>query len=161
MNTKIEFGFADHAPLLTAPINADWILEGKPVARNALLSRSDDGDAFTVIWDCTSGAFEWRYSIDETVYILEGSVIVEDEAGGIRRLEAGATVFFPPTVIEPNGASNLMFARSRSAADRPIEAMPSPKESPRRRCARLDCAIPAARPVSRCSPRKAGISRAA
>ena len=95
LDTKIEFAFADHAPLQPAPINADWIIEGEPVARNALLSRSEDGDAFTVIWDCTSGLFDWRYSIDETVYILEGSVIVEDEAGGIRRLEAGATAFFP------------------------------------------------------------------
>jgi hypothetical protein len=35
------------------------------------------------------------YSIDETVYLLEGSVIIEDGAGGPRRLEAGAAAFFP------------------------------------------------------------------
>jgi uncharacterized protein len=92
---KIEFGIADHAPLKPAPINADWIIEGAPAARNAMLSRSEDGSAFTLIWDCTAGLFEWRYSIDETVYILEGSVIIEDAEGATRRLEAGATAFFP------------------------------------------------------------------
>ena len=95
MNTKIAFGVADHAPLQPAPINADWIIDGAPIARNALLSLSDDKDAFTLMWDCTAGQFEWRYSIDETVYILEGSVIVEDEAGARHRLETGATAFFP------------------------------------------------------------------
>ena len=78
---KIEFSIADHATLKPAPINADWIIEGAPVARNALLSRSEDGSAFTLIWDCTAGLFEWRYSIDETVYILEGSVIVRGRGG--------------------------------------------------------------------------------
>jgi uncharacterized cupin superfamily protein len=92
---RIEFSIADRATLKPAPINADWIIEGAPIARNALLSRSEDGSAFTLIWDCTAGLFEWRYSIDETVYILEGSVIVEDASGGTRRLEAGATAFFP------------------------------------------------------------------
>ncbi len=92
---RIEFSIADHATFKPAPINADWIIEGAPIARNALLSRSEDGSAFTLIWDCTAGLFEWRYNIDETVYILEGSVIVEDAAGGTRRLEAGATAFFP------------------------------------------------------------------
>jgi uncharacterized cupin superfamily protein len=92
---RIEFSIADRAALKPAPINADWIIEGAPAARNALLSRSEDGSAFTLIWDCTAGLFEWRYTIDETVYILEGSVIVEDAAGGTRRLEAGATAFFP------------------------------------------------------------------
>ncbi len=92
---KIKFSVADHAALNEAPINGDWILEGKPVARNALLSRSEDGTAFTLIWDCTAGLFNWFYDIDETVYILEGSVVVEDEAGAARKLAAGDTAFFP------------------------------------------------------------------
>jgi uncharacterized cupin superfamily protein len=91
----IDFSIADRAPLKPAPINADWIIEGAPAARNAILSRGEDGSAFTLIWDCTAGLFEWRYGIDETVYILEGSVVVQDETGGTRRLEAGATAFFP------------------------------------------------------------------
>lgn len=92
---KIDFSIADRAPLKPAPINADWIIEGAPAARNAILSRGEDGSAFTLIWDCAAGLFEWRYGIDETVYILEGSVVVQDETGGTRRLETRATASFP------------------------------------------------------------------
>ncbi|MGA8172128.1 MAG: cupin domain-containing protein [Methylocystis sp.] len=95
MSKKIEFSIADHAQLRPAPINPEWIIEGAPFARNALLSKSADDSAFTLVWDCTRGLFDWHYSIDETVFILEGSVMVEDEAGVIRVLEAGATAFFP------------------------------------------------------------------
>jgi uncharacterized cupin superfamily protein len=86
--------------VLSYGANADAIVSTArrapaPIARNAMLSRSEDGSAFTLIRDCTAGLFEWRYGIDEAVYILEGSVIVHDAAGGTRRLEAGATAFFP------------------------------------------------------------------
>jgi hypothetical protein len=91
---KIEFSIADDVALKPAPINAEWILEGAPAARNALLSQSENGAACTLIWDCTAGVFNGSYSIDETVYILEGSVIVEDEAPVTRRLEAGSNAFF-------------------------------------------------------------------
>lgn len=92
---KIEFSAADHMTLKEAPINREWISEGKPIARNALLSRSEDQSAFTLIWDCTAGVFNWHYDIDETVYILEGAVEVTDETGATRRLEAGGAAFFP------------------------------------------------------------------
>ena len=42
------------------------------MARVKSLSRSGDDTAWTDIWDCTAGTFEWRYEIDETVHILEG-----------------------------------------------------------------------------------------
>jgi uncharacterized cupin superfamily protein len=92
--SRIEFGMGK-AELQPAPIPDSWILEGKPFARNLLLSRSEDGAASTLLWDCTAGRFHWHYSIDETVYILEGSVIVRDENGDTRRLTVGDTAFFP------------------------------------------------------------------
>ncbi len=81
--------------LVSSPITPEWIIEGKPVARNALLSRSDDYIASTILWDCTEGRFHWYYSIDETVHILEGSVTVDDAQSPPRRLAAGDTAFFP------------------------------------------------------------------
>ena len=81
--------------LKPSPINPDWILEGEPVARNAVLSRSDDTTACTIFWDCTAGKFNWHYSFDETVHILEGSVIVSSENSPPKRLEAGDVAFFP------------------------------------------------------------------
>ena len=54
------------------PVNPAWVVEGAPVARNFVLSRSIDGSATALLWDCTKGVFNWHYDIDETVYVLEG-----------------------------------------------------------------------------------------
>ena len=81
--------------LKPAPIDPDWIRAGTPMARNALLSTSRDGAAWTLVWDCTPGAFEWRYEVDETIHILEGSVVLDDGFGPPRRLGPGDVVLFP------------------------------------------------------------------
>ena len=81
--------------LKSCPIHPSWILEGLPEARIAVLSDgSSDGTAFTVMWDCTAGRFNWFYAIDETVYILEGAVTLTLESGATRRLVAGSSYFF-------------------------------------------------------------------
>ena len=77
------------------PIPPGWILEGSPTARRRQLAGSSDNLASTHIWDCTAGCFSWYYGSDETIYVLEGAVIVQDEAGTTRRLEAGDTFLFP------------------------------------------------------------------
>ena len=79
----------------TSPINPAWVLEGNPVARNAVLSRSDDTTACTIMWNCTAGQFYWHYAFDETVHIVEGSVIVSSENTPPKRLEPGDVAFFP------------------------------------------------------------------
>ena len=89
----IIFG-SSRGDLGPAPIDAQWIIEGNPIARNKCLSRSKDGTASNYIWDCTAGRFNWYYQIDETVCVLEGSVLVRDHHGGSRLLEAGDTAFF-------------------------------------------------------------------
>jgi uncharacterized cupin superfamily protein len=78
-----------------AAINPNWILEGNPVARNKLLFKSSDGGATSYLWDCTAGRFNWYYDVDETIYVIEGGVVVKDVAGAARRLSAGDTFFFP------------------------------------------------------------------
>jgi uncharacterized cupin superfamily protein len=85
--------------LKPAPIEPSWIIEGNPVASNATLSRSADGSASTLVWQCTEGKFNWHYDIDETIYIIEGSVVIE--SGGMKptRFGPGDVVFFK------NGAS--------------------------------------------------------
>jgi uncharacterized cupin superfamily protein len=92
-NTIIHSG--RDVTLKSSPINPAWILEGNPVARNAVLSRSRDTTACTIMWDCTAGQFNWHYAFDETVYILEGSVTVCSENTPPKRLEAGDVAFFP------------------------------------------------------------------
>lgn len=85
--------------LRSSPIQQDWILEGNPVARNAMLSRSQDGTACTLIWDCTPGKFEWHYNIEETIHILEGSIVLDDGVAPARRLGPGDVVFFPAGAV--------------------------------------------------------------
>lgn len=90
----IEFGRAE-GEFGPSPIRPAWILEGNPVARIHKLSESADGTATTVIWDCSAGRFNWFYSVDETVYVLEGSVTIKERSGPSRHVAAGDTIFFP------------------------------------------------------------------
>ncbi len=85
--------------LKSSPINRDWIVEGNPTARNALLAQSRDRKSCTLIWDCTPGKFVWHYDIDETIHILEGLVVLDDGVSPPRRLEAGDVVFFPAGAV--------------------------------------------------------------
>jgi uncharacterized cupin superfamily protein len=85
---------AHAARLAPSPINEDWILEGAPEARSAVLSRSEDQTACTIMWSCTPGKFRWIYDFDETIHFLEGSVVIDD-GDGARRLGPGDIVFFP------------------------------------------------------------------
>jgi uncharacterized cupin superfamily protein len=81
------------ASLKPAPIEPSWILGGAPRARCAVLSRSRDKSASTVVWDCTAGEFNWSYIDDETVHILEGEAIVDDGSGP-RTIRPGDVVLF-------------------------------------------------------------------
>jgi uncharacterized cupin superfamily protein len=83
------------ANLSLSPISPQWILEGNPIARNRLLSESADGAASSYIWDCTAGRFNWYYGAEETIYVIEGGVVLRDASGNSHRLRAGDTYFFP------------------------------------------------------------------
>jgi hypothetical protein len=84
----------DDVQMAPAPIEPSWIREGTPVARNFVLSSAREGGAFTMLWDCTAGVFEWHYESDETVYVLKGGVVVCDDAGVEHRLGPGDHVLF-------------------------------------------------------------------
>ncbi|TGD99501.1 cupin domain-containing protein [Methylobacterium nonmethylotrophicum] len=81
--------------LSPAPIEPSWIRDGNPVARNATLSRSADGLASTLVWDCTAGKFDWIYDIDETIYFLEGSATISDGHSPARTFGPGDVLFLP------------------------------------------------------------------
>jgi uncharacterized cupin superfamily protein len=92
--TAIKFG-SIKADLQPSPIEPSWVLEGNPIARIFPLSATSDGLSWTVLWDCTAGRFNWFYGFDESVHILEGSVVIRDEDGVAHNLSAGDTIFFP------------------------------------------------------------------
>jgi uncharacterized protein len=80
--------------LTTRPIEPSWIIEGNPVAEWCVLSKSADGLAFTVVWECTEGKFNWHYDFDETILILEGSIVLENDTMKPTRYSAGDVIFF-------------------------------------------------------------------
>jgi len=81
--------------LAPAPIPLDWVLSGTPQARSRQLVRSHDRASSVMAWSCTAGRFNWRYTVDETVHIIEGEVFVTDENGREHRLGPGDSAFFP------------------------------------------------------------------
>jgi len=80
--------------LTPKPIEPSWILEGNPVAQWCVLSKSADGLASTMVWECSEGKFNWHYSFDETVLILEGSIVLENDAMAPTRYGPGDVIFF-------------------------------------------------------------------
>src|SRR6201999_2444098 len=80
--------------LAPRPIEPSWIIEGNPVAQCCVLSRSDDGLASTMVWECSEGKFNWYYDFDETILILEGSIVLESDTMGPTRYGPGDGVFF-------------------------------------------------------------------
>ena len=76
------------------PIEPSWIIEGNPVAQWCVLSKSADGLASTMVWQCSEGKFNWYYDFDETILILEGSIVLESDTMPPARYGAGDVIFF-------------------------------------------------------------------
>ena len=76
------------------PIEPSWITEGNPVAQWHVLSRSADGLASTMVWECSEGRFNWYYDFDETVLILDGSIVLESDGMPPTRYTKGDVIFF-------------------------------------------------------------------
>ena len=89
----IEIGNLN-AELTPRPIESSWIIEGNPTASARDLSRSVDGTATTIVWHCTEGKFNWYYDFDETIVILEGSIVLENETMRPTRYGPGDVIFF-------------------------------------------------------------------
>ena len=82
------------ANLTPRPIEPSWIIEGDPVAQSCVLSGSADGLATTIVWQCSEGKFNWYYDFDETIMILEGSMLLESDGMPPKRYGVGDVIFF-------------------------------------------------------------------
>jgi uncharacterized cupin superfamily protein len=80
--------------LTPKPIVPSWIIEGNPVAQWCVLSKSADGLASTMVWECSEGKFNWYYDFDETFLILEGTIVLESDTMRPTRYSAGDVIFF-------------------------------------------------------------------
>lgn len=89
------FGSTYSLPMSPCPIDPAWLRSGTPTTRCDEHSSTVDGFAWTMVWDCTRSKFEWHYTVDEFVVILEGSVHVTDSSGRSHMLRAGDVGYFP------------------------------------------------------------------
>lgn len=78
----------------SSPIERSWVIEGEPVAESSILSKSADSRAWTVVWQCSAGKFNWHYDLDETILILDGSIVIEADGMPAARYEPGDVIFF-------------------------------------------------------------------
>jgi uncharacterized cupin superfamily protein len=82
------------ANLTPKPIEPSWVIEGNPVAQWSVLSKSADGLSSTIVWQCSEGKFNWYYDLDETILILEGSIVLENDTMPPTRHGPGDVIFF-------------------------------------------------------------------
>jgi uncharacterized cupin superfamily protein len=80
--------------LTPRPIEPSWVVEGSPDARSSVLLKSADGMASTIVWECSEGKFDWYYDFDETILILEGSIVLESDTMRPTRYGPGDIIFF-------------------------------------------------------------------
>lgn len=95
MSKSIVIAAADTTNVRATSVTPSWILAGKPETRAQQLSRSKDRNSYTMVWDCTAGNFNWYYSLDETLVVLEGEAFIKSDGLEERRIGAGDVVFFP------------------------------------------------------------------
>jgi uncharacterized cupin superfamily protein len=95
-SATIQTAPADTAELPPMPIEPSWITEGDPVARGTILTQSADKRVSSGLWSCQPGKFEWTFSWDEFIHVLEGEVeIREDGTDNSVTLRAGDMAHFP------------------------------------------------------------------
>jgi hypothetical protein len=47
-----------------------------------------------MLWECTAGRFTWRYNVDETIFFLEGEVLISVDGQAPIRYGAGDSIHF-------------------------------------------------------------------
>jgi uncharacterized cupin superfamily protein len=75
---KEKLAKQEHVDLGPQVLDASWVISGSPKFRVNIFGQSSDKSAISGIWECTGPAqFEWHYGVDESIYILEGTVDIE------------------------------------------------------------------------------------
>lgn len=85
--------------LSDSPIRPHWVVKGAPQARNRVLFRSTDKSAWTMLWDCTAGEFNWFYQFDEVIHFLDGEVTITLKGGQPQTFGPGDVIFFPAGAV--------------------------------------------------------------
>ncbi len=95
MNAVVKANTSDSVKLADAAIPEDVITLGTPIAKAWTAAQSGDMKVIQGVWDCTAGKFNWEYTWDEFVMILEGEAIITPSGGKAVTLRAGDFCYFP------------------------------------------------------------------
>jgi len=77
------------------PLDSSAIRGGNPIAQGMILTQSGDRKVSSGFWACSPGSFDWEYTWDEFVHVLEGEVSIQDQHGRTYHLGVGDTAHFP------------------------------------------------------------------
>jgi uncharacterized protein len=75
-------------------VDPSWVLSGSPKIGMTVFSDAQHLGSFSGIWQATGPAkFIWKYGVDESIYIIDGSVDIE-YMGNKFTLRPGDSTFF-------------------------------------------------------------------
>jgi len=89
------------------PIGEENILSGNAKAYGSILWQSEDKLLCNGVWSCTMGKFNWKYTWNETFYLVEGKISISIDNANGKEYTSGDLVFIPNgtyttwTIIEP------------------------------------------------------------
>ena len=92
---KIQTSKTPVDPLPDMPLDPAQITEGNPVARGTVSHQSADKKVSSGFWSCSEGQFDWTFTWDEFVRIIEGEVTITEEGGDTYDLGPNDTAHFP------------------------------------------------------------------
>jgi hypothetical protein len=103
------------------PIDSAWIIEGDPIARGNVFLQSADKKISFGGWECTAGKFQWIFSWDEFVHIIEGEVTIREENGKTITLRRGDLAHFPKGLKTVWHVPNYVRKVFTLRTDQPLE----------------------------------------
>jgi uncharacterized cupin superfamily protein len=75
---KSHIARSEYREFKPAPIDASWVISGSPVFQASEFERAPYWGTSSGFWECIGPAkFVWHYSVDEDIYVLEGSAEIE------------------------------------------------------------------------------------
>src|SRR6478736_1467351 len=77
------------------PIDPSLIKKGNPTARGTILLQSADKRVSSGLWSCEPGEFQWVFTWDEFIHVLEGEVSITEDGGERYTLGPGDMAHFP------------------------------------------------------------------
>ena len=89
------------------PIDKTNILTGDAEAHGTVLWQSEDKLLCNGVWSCTTGKFNWKYTWNETFYLVQGKISISIDDAESKEYNSGDLVFVPTgtnttwTIIKP------------------------------------------------------------